>query len=91
MDAIRSGGSGDCGIEAAEAYTACVAAAQQSPERIEPFPASLRRVDGEAGVRQTWTEGLDDVLQTCYGEDKMPSELGVPWASAGRTVACEAL
>lgn len=98
IDAIRAAddGEGDreresvgdsiCGIEAAVAHTRCVIAAQQSMPRIVPFPHELIQVTGEAGHRKTAVAGLGQVLRQCYDTWRLPSEIGAPWASAGRAV-----
>jgi predicted dehydrogenase len=72
-----------CGIEAAAAHTRCAWAAQASAE-IVAFPRSMVRVDGPAGARRTWVEGLDDVLEQCYATFTLPGEQDVPWATRGR-------
>ena len=74
-----------CGIEAAAAHTRCAWAAQQSVE-IAAFPKSLIRVNGLAGARRTWVEGLDDVLERCYATYTLPSERNVPWATRGNEI-----
>ena len=46
----------------------------------------LRRAIGE-GEKRVWVvPGLADVLRKCYEKNKLPSELGVPWAKAGKVV-----
>jgi predicted dehydrogenase len=79
-----------CGIEAAAAHTRCVWAAQQSPSAIRDFPRELVRVEGKPGHRRTFVEGLDDVLERCYDEAALPSELGISWAAGARDVTVAA-
>lgn len=85
LAAIREGRPVACGIEAAAAHTACVFAAQHSAE-ISPFPPALVHVEGEPGKRKTWVAGLDDAFIRCYEELRLPAELGIAWAAAGRRV-----
>jgi hypothetical protein len=55
----------------------------ESAAGIVPFPALLRRggPDGRVDVRQ-----LGEDLLRCYGSGVLPSEIGCPWAAAGRRV-----
>jgi len=78
-----------CGLEAARPHTLCTNGAQDSMSRITPFPAAQIRVQGDPPKRLTWVEGLAEVLQQCYAEAVLPSELGVAWARSGRMVALE--
>ncbi|MEO6435263.1 MAG: Gfo/Idh/MocA family oxidoreductase [Tepidisphaeraceae bacterium] len=84
LDAVRNAAPTLCGIEAAEPHTRCTWAAQQS--EIVTFAPSLIRVEGPAGLRKTWIEGLGQTLEQCYEQGKLPSELSVPWARPGRGV-----
>jgi predicted dehydrogenase len=93
MSAIRSGGRSVCGIEAAASHTRCTWAAQQSVPEITTFPPHVVRAQGVEGSRKTWVEGLDDVLDLCYQQWKLPSELvaAAPWAARGDEIAVESL
>ena len=73
IDRIASGKPPLCGIEAAAAHTCCAWAAQQSAPDIV----------------QIKSDGLADVLERCYHEAALPSELGIPWSRAGRRVPVE--
>jgi hypothetical protein len=79
-----------CGIEAAAAHTRCAWAAQQSMPEIVAFPRSLIRVDGPAGARRTWVDGLGEVLERCYESYALPSAMSVAWAAAGAETAVTA-
>lgn len=72
-----------CGIEAAAAQTLCVNAMHDSAREIAPFPKDLvmTREGGRLCVA-----GLGDVLLRCYERRLLPSDDGVTWARAGRTV-----
>ncbi|HEV2296550.1 MAG TPA: Gfo/Idh/MocA family oxidoreductase [Tepidisphaeraceae bacterium] len=86
LRAIRSGAPTVCGIEAAVAQTQVTAAVQESMPSPLPFPPNLVRVEGEPGARKTWVEGLEAVLAESYQQCRLPSELNVEWARAGRSV-----
>ena len=86
MQAIRERTPTPCGIEAAEPHTRCTWAAQQSCPEITTFDDALICIEGPAGARKTWVEGLGEALERCYDEGKLPSELGVPWARSARNV-----
>jgi hypothetical protein len=66
-------------------------AAQQSPSRIAPFPASEIVTLGSAPTRTTYVRGLEGIMECCFNESKLPRELGIPWASPGRTVRVHGL
>jgi len=87
---VRTGASPVCGIEACIPHTLCVNGAQDS--------ASVREFPAEAIIRQpqpeedtlTWVEGLQGIMQRCYAQWMLPSELGcVDWAQAGRTTSLD--
>jgi len=86
LRAIRAQTPTVCGIEAAVAQTQVLTAAQASMPSPLSFPTALVRVDGESGARKTWVDGLEDVLGRCYDELRLPSELDVSWARAGRAI-----
>jgi predicted dehydrogenase len=86
--ATREGSRPLCGIEAASAHARCAWAAQQSTPEIASFPKSIVKIEGAAGARRTWVEGLDDALGACYETFKLPSETGVAWATPARAVRC---
>lgn len=73
-----------CGIEAATSQTLCINGMQESVPRIPYFPGNLIKYDENTKV--TWVEGLNDVLKGCYQEWKLPHEIGVEWAKAGKTM-----
>ncbi len=84
-DAIRSGALLPCGIETALPQTLCMNGAQES-SAVADFPPELVCVRCGDEPR-AWVDGLRGVLEGCYEEWKLPSELGVPWAHQGRPVA----
>jgi len=87
MDAIRKGTAPVCGIEAAAAHTQCVWAAQQSTPEIGSFPQSLVKISGDDGNRRTSVQGLGEILEHCYEQWRLPSELGLPWAKMAREIS----
>ena len=82
MDAIRALQPVVCGIEAASSHTLCINGMQEAVPRISHFPEKLIRYDENRRI--TWVEGLNEVFKTCYREGKLPHEIGVSWAKAGR-------
>jgi predicted dehydrogenase len=84
---IRADHSGPCGVEAAIPQVAVTAAAHLSGRDIIDIPASAIVSEGGNGERRTWVNGLDALLERCYRESRMPSELPVAWALPGTEVA----
>ena len=39
----------------------------------------------------TSVAGMNDALNACFAQGKLPSEIGVPWAVAGQTVSIDPL
>lgn len=84
IDSVREGKPVVCGLEAAYSHTLCINGMQDSMPDIQDFPQEYIRYDD---VRQiTWVEGLAEVMKECFKEWKLPSELNVPWAKAGREI-----
>jgi predicted dehydrogenase len=83
IERVREPGTIPCGVEAAAAQTACVVAMHESAGGIVTFPRLLRAGDerDRLVVRR-----LDEELLTCYRSNVLPSEIGCPWAEAGRRV-----
>jgi predicted dehydrogenase len=73
-----------CGPEAAISQTLCVNGMHESASAVTPFPSRLVQHEGKPD--RLFVAGLDDVLLQCYGKRCLPSEGGVDWAVAGRTV-----
>lgn len=88
-DFIGSLGSGRppaCGLGAALSQTLCLNGAQDSMPRIQDFPPSLLKVEGDPGKRTVSVAGLTEALTQCYETSLLPSEAGVPWAQKGRVI-----
>ena len=90
VEAIRTSGRTFCGPAAAASHTALMYAAQKSSEPSR-FAAGDIVVTGETGARSTYVRGLEAVLDRCYLESKLPSELGVDWAKPGKTIRVDGL
>jgi len=86
MKAVRGAEAIVCGPEAASSQTLCMNGMQESVPEIVEFPKDLIRIEGGPGKRLTFVEGLAEVLAECYDQNKLPSELGVPWSQAGREI-----
>lgn len=84
IDAVKGLQPVVCGIEAATSQTICINGMQESVPRIGQFPEKLLKYD--ESTKMTWVEGLNDVLKQCYREWKLPHEIGVEWAKAGKAV-----
>lgn len=86
IDAVRTGATPACGIEAASSHTLCVDGAQESAAILD-FPEALLRRREENDDTLIWVEGLLETLETCYEQGTLPSEIAdVAWAKAGRRV-----
>jgi predicted dehydrogenase len=84
---VRSGEPVACGIRAALAHTACVAAAQESVA-ISTFPARLRETIRLEGEPLVCVQGLHRALLECYDRGVLPTEHGhLAWAAPGTRVA----
>jgi hypothetical protein len=55
----------------------------ESARGIAAFPRLLREGDEHDRV---WVRRLDEELLACYRSGVLPSEIGCPWAEAGRRV-----
>ncbi|MFQ5808691.1 MAG: Gfo/Idh/MocA family protein [Armatimonadota bacterium] len=89
MEATADGGSAKpiaCPPEAASSQTLCMNGIQESMPEIVEFPEAAINTKGPPDDRLTWVTGLGEVLQECYEQWKLPSELGVEWAKAGEEV-----
>jgi len=87
VDALRHGKPTVCGIEASSVHTLCVAAAAESCPDIATFDAAMIRYVGDPGHRISSVIGLADAFRQAYQAGKLPSEMGLPWAKVGKTVA----
>lgn len=82
---VRSGAAPVCGPDAALGQTLAVNAMQDAAPEIVPFPAGLVRFAPSPTGGRRWVEGLDEAFARCFEEEKLPSEIGVPWSRpAGR-------
>jgi predicted dehydrogenase len=86
VDAAAGGPPVSCGAAAAVPHALCVSASRQSFPDVQCFPESAIRRETVADEMMTCVDGLAEVLTDCYERAAMPSELGVPWARAGRRV-----
>jgi len=86
MAAIRGDGDVVCPLEAAAAQTLCMNGAQDCVSEIAEYPPDLIKTLHENQKSRVYVEGLDDTLKQCFEQNCLPSELGVPWAVAGRQI-----
>jgi predicted dehydrogenase len=87
INLARRPGLPDCGLEAATSQTLCSNGAQDSMPRIQNFPRSLLKKEGEPGKAALFVEGLDEVMKGCYKQRLLPSEMGVSWSKKGKIIA----
>ena len=87
VDAIRSGETVVCGIEAASAHTRCINGAQESTDITTIPPEGVRQeTRGEADTL-TWVVGLQETFLHSYTQGCLPADLGTfPWAKPGKVV-----
>jgi predicted dehydrogenase len=85
LKTVRTGQTPVCGIEAAVPQTQVMLAAQRSSE-VQPF--ALERVcwTGVEGSRSVQVEGLDADLLAYYKAGRLPCEMALNWAVAGREI-----
>lgn len=77
-----------CPPEAALSHTLCIKGMQDSQPQIVNFPEEMVKwtEDLKGGQSGTYAEGLDEVIERCYENWALPSELGVKWAHPGKEV-----
>ncbi|MGC9347068.1 MAG: Gfo/Idh/MocA family protein [Anaerolineae bacterium] len=86
IDAVRTGAPLACGIDAASSHTLCINGAQESVPAIVDLPEDLverKPMDNEDTL--VWVKGLLEMLESCYDEGVLPSELveAPSWTQAG--------
>ncbi len=74
-----------CGLDIAGTQTVCANAAHES-SAIHDVPKSLVKRLPRDDSTVTVIEGIDEVFARAFEEEKLFSEIGVPWARAGRPV-----
>jgi len=73
-----------CDVAAAAAQTLCMNGNAGFCPWHRRVPADLVSRQGAEGTRVTVVRDLDAVLIRAYEEGRLPAEMGVPWAVAGR-------
>ena len=86
LESVESRKSPVCGPEAGQSQTLCLNGIQDSMPAIMNFPRDLIVADGKPGRRRIRVAGLDAVLEQCYENNSLPSELGIPWSSKGKII-----
>lgn len=87
LKGVRSSQTPVYGIEAAASHTLCPNGMQDSMPEIAEFPRELLRIEGQPESPRIWVEGLNEVLEQCYGEGLLPSELSIPWSKKGTKIS----
>jgi len=86
IESVKSRKPPVCGPEAGQSQTLCLNGMQDSMPHILNFPRGLIVAEGEPGRRTILVKGLDAVLEQCYENNSLPSELGIPWSEKGKIV-----
>jgi len=78
-------------LEAAMPHLICVNGMQESVPDIVEFPESMIKIREEQKeeTQLVWVEGLKEVLLDCFDNWTLPSEKGITWAKAGKTINLE--
>ena len=85
IEAIKTGNQNIyCGPEAAFTHTLCINSIHNSMSEIINFPKEIIKHDKKTDV--IWAEGLSDILNKCFDESRMPSELDITWAREGKMI-----
>ena len=87
IEAARGGPEPVCGIEAAMGQTYAIVGMHRSCPEIAEFPNELKRIDNEENDSLIHVEGLEAALLAAYEQGKLPSEMGVGWARAGKRIS----
>ncbi|MDK2903429.1 MAG: hypothetical protein PWQ93_1348 [Clostridiales bacterium] len=85
IDAIRGGTTVSCPPEAALPHTLCINGAHQSMPDIVDFPSELIIKEGQPAI--THVKALENIMMECFGQNKLPSEIGIPWAKSGKPIS----
>jgi predicted dehydrogenase len=86
LESVKSRKPPVCGPEAGQSQTLCLNGMQDSMPQIVNFPRDLITAEGEPGRRSIRVNGLGAVLEQCYEQNSLPSELGIPWSSKGKII-----
>ena len=78
IDMVATGRPPLCGIDAAAAHAICIIQAQEAIGGIYDFPPSTIRVDQARRSPVCYVAGLQEVMNRCYAEGKLFSEIGFP-------------
>ena len=92
VEMIESGGTVCCGLEAARSQTLAVNGAHDAVREIVDFPPEFVQTvpaGDEQSSQRTCVDGLDEVLQACFEQEKLPGEMNVPWSKAGKVINLE--
>ena len=73
-------------MAAASGQTLAVNGLQDSAAGVVEIPAAFRAEERAGGSAWIRIRGLDEAWGRCFEESLLPSEIGVPWARAGRLV-----
>ncbi len=86
IKSVRSRRPPLCGPEASQSQVLCLNGMQDSTPDIVNFPGALLLMEGEPGRRRIRVMGLDTILEKCYENNCLPSELGASWSRKSSTI-----
>jgi len=86
VEAARADRQIVCGAAAAMSQTLCINGAQDSPDRIIEFPASMVSTQSVSEGNVKCVESLTEILSQCYEKTVLPSELSISWAQKGKVI-----
>lgn len=82
---IRDADTFVCGLDIARMQTLCANAAFRSSS-VNVIPPEFISEGCYEGERYIGINGIEQILSSAYDQEKLWSEMGVPWAHAGREV-----
>jgi predicted dehydrogenase len=77
-----------CSLGIARAHALAIAAMHRSSDVTAVPAGQVTRIPADGSVK-TVVAGLDPMLDRCFAEARLPSEIGVSWAVPGEVVAVE--
>lgn len=84
IEVLRHGAQPLCPPEIARAQTLCINGAHESCPAITTVPKDLTDTVTRDNTTFHVIQGLDDLMDQCFREGKLISELGVSWAKASQ-------
>jgi predicted dehydrogenase len=86
IEAVQQDKEIPCNINSAIPEILCINAMQRALADNSEFPVSMLRHNVVDEETFTYVEGIDQIMQQCFMENTLPSELGVGWAKKACTI-----